>query len=146
MKVLLQRVSQASVSVNGKSLAEISAGYLLLTGLGDGDDRSKLRAMAEKIANMRLFPNEAGRFDKSILDIGGAALVVPQFTLFADTSKGRRPEFFGALKPELARPLVDEFVVTLKEVGVGKVECGEFGAHMMVSLVNDGPVTITLEN
>ena len=145
MRVLLQRVSKASVSVEGKVLGEISRGLLLLTGFGKGDDESKLLPMLEKIINFRIFPDEKGRFDKSVLDIGGEILVVSQFTLYADTTKGRRPDFFNALEPDKARALCDSFVELLKAKGIAKVACGEFGAHMFVNLENDGPVTIMLE-
>ena len=145
MRVLLQRVSKASVSVEEKVLGEISGGLLLLTGFGKGDDESKLLPMAEKIINLRVFPDEKGRFDKSVLDISGEILVVSQFTLYADTTKGRRPDFFNALEPDKARVLCDSFVQLLKSKGVSKVATGEFGAHMFVNLENDGPVTIMVE-
>ncbi len=146
MKVLLQRVNNASVEVDGTIVGKIGLGLLLLTGFGEGDDESVCDPMASKISTLRIFPDEKGRFDKSVLDVGGEVLVVPQFTLFADTSKGRRPEFFGALKPELAKPLVDVFKTQLLNTGISKVETGIFGAHMKVSLLNDGPVTIMLES
>lgn len=148
MKIVLQRVRRASVEVDGAIVGSIDAGLLLLVGFGEGDSTELLRPMAEKVANLRVFPDEkgTGRFDRSVLTVGGEVLVVPQFTLFADTSKGRRPEFFGALKPELARPLVGEFCKALREVGITKIAQGEFGAHMIVSLENDGPVTILLDS
>lgn len=139
-------MNNASVEVDDTIVGAIGCGLLLLTGFGEGDDESVCESMAAKISTLRIFPDEKGRFDKSVLDIGGEVLVVPQFTLFADTSKGRRPEFFGALKPELAKPLVDVFRAKLIGTGIKKVEAGIFGAHMKVSLLNDGPVTIMLED
>ena len=145
MKVVMQRVSHASVTVEGRVTGEIQRGVCLLVGFGPGDEAAKLKPMAEKIANMRIFPNEAGRFDRSTLDIGGGALLVPQFTLYADTRKGRRPDFFGALAPEAAAPLFDQFVAVFRETGVSPVGAGIFGAEMKVALENDGPVTIIVE-
>ncbi len=145
MKVLLQRVSSASVVVDGKTSGAIERGLLLLTGFGAGDDSSKLAPMAQKVANMRVFPNDEGRFHYSVLEVSGDLLAVPQFTLYADTSKGRRPEFFSALAPAEAAKLFDEFVNELKKAGVKRVETGVFGADMKVSLLNDGPVTIMVE-
>ncbi|MFV1951262.1 MAG: D-aminoacyl-tRNA deacylase [Nitrospinota bacterium] len=146
MKVLLQRVNYASVKVEGQVIARINKGLLLLAGFGEGDDDSKLKPMAEKIVNMRIFPDEKGRFHFSLLDINGSILVVPQFTLFADTGKGRRPEFFRALKPQLAGVLIEEFIDVFKQIGIKDILSGQFGAHMKVVLENDGPVTIMLEN
>lgn len=146
MKVLLQRVNYASVKVDEQVIAEINKGLLLLTGFGEGDDAGKLKPMAEKIVNMRIFPDSKGRFHLSVLDIDGSVLVVPQFTLFADTSKGRRPEFFRALKPQSASILIDKFVDAFKQLGIKDILSGQFGAHMKVGLENDGPVTIMLEN
>ncbi len=145
MKVLLQRVSRAAVTVQGKPISQIDSGLLLLTGIAEGDDLEVIKSFAKKIATLRVFPDDRGRFDRSLLDIKGQALVVSQFTLFADTSKGRRPEFFKAAKPEIAKPLCDKFVEALRSEGVEDVQQGEFGAHMLVELVNDGPVTIMLE-
>lgn len=145
MKVLLQRVDQASVSVAESVIGEIGLGLLLLTGIAEGDTEEIITTMAKKISTLRIFPDEKGRFDKSVLDITGGVLIVSQFTLFADTSKGRRPEFFKAAKPEIAKPLCDYFAKALAKEGVQKIAQGEFGAHMKVSLVNDGPVTIMLE-
>ncbi|MBI5184102.1 MAG: D-tyrosyl-tRNA(Tyr) deacylase [Nitrospinae bacterium] len=146
MKVLLQRVNYASVKVDELVISEINKGLLLLTGFGEGDDDSKLKPMAEKIVNMRIFPDEKSRFHFSLLDIDGSVLVVPQFTLFADTGKGRRPEFLKALKPQLARSLMDKFVCIFEQLGIKDVLSGQFGAYMKVELENDGPVTIMLEN
>jgi len=146
MKVLVQRVAHASVEVNGDIKGSIGPGLLLLTGFGQGDDATVCSPMASKIANLRIFPDEEGKFHRSLLDIEGAVLVVPQFTLFADTSKGRRPEFFGALKPELASGLVQIFADSLETAGIKQVAQGVFGAHMKVSLLNDGPVTIMIDS
>ncbi len=146
MKVLVQRVKEARVEVEGKLVGEIGPGLLLLVGLGKGDCEENLAEMAKKIANLRVFSDENDRFQYSLLDTEGAVLSVPQFTLFADTSKGRRPEFFSAMPPSEAAPLSEQFLARLKERGIKKVEAGQFGANMQVSLVNDGPVTIMLEN
>jgi len=145
MKVLLQRVASASVTVDGKVTGAIERGLLLLTGFGAGDDASKLVPMAQKVANMRIFPNDEGRFHFSVLEIGGGVLTVPQFTLYADTSKGRRPEFFSALAPAEATKLFDAFTLEFVKLGVKSVGKGVFGADMKVALLNDGPVTIMVE-
>ncbi|MFN8390452.1 MAG: D-aminoacyl-tRNA deacylase [Bdellovibrionota bacterium] len=145
MKVLLQRVSSASVTVDEKIRGAIGRGLVLLVGIAEGDTREKLEPMAAKLSNLRIFPDERGKFHYSLKDIGGEVLAVPQFTLFADTTKGRRPEFFGAMRPELAKPLFEEFAEALAAQGISRIECGVFGAHMAVELVNDGPVTIMLE-
>lgn len=145
MRVLLQRVTEASVSVDGETVGAIQRGYLMLVGVAPGDTDTTASAVAAKVANLRLFPDDAGRFDRSLLDVGGGALVVSQFTLFADTRKGRRPSFVGAARPETAAPLCDAFASALHEAGVSRVETGRFGADMKVSLVNDGPVTVWVE-
>ena len=145
MKVLLQRVQEASVAVAGEGIAQIGQGLLLFVGIAAEDSEAKLRPMAEKVAQLRIFPDERGRFHHSLLEVGGEALCVSQFTLIADTSKGRRPDFFGAMKPPQAEELFDGFVEQLRSLGVSEVACGRFGAKMEVSLVNDGPVTILLE-
>ena len=145
MRVVLQRVSQGRVSVNGQTVAEIGPGLVLLVGVGPGDGETQARQLAEKIANLRIFEDGAGKMNLSILDAGGAALVVSQFTLYADTRKGRRPSFTTAAAPELARPLVERFAVLLSELGV-PAHTGQFGAHMLVEIANDGPVTIWLES
>ena len=144
MKILLQRVSRAAVRVDGAVVGAIDQGLLLFVGFGQTNTEQDLAPMATKVANLRVFPDERGRFDRSLLDIGGAALLVPQFTLYADTSKGRRPDFTGAMAPDAASRLFDWFVAAMAETGVDKVETGRFGAHMQVELVNDGPVTILI--
>ena len=116
----------------------------MLLGIADGDDEAGIVRLAEKIARLRIFQNDEGKFDRSLLDTGGAALVVSQFTLIADTAKGNRPSFSHAARPEVAEPLYEQFCAALRELGVA-VETGVFGAHMDVELVNDGPVTIVLE-
>ena len=145
MRVLLQRVTQASVAIDGQVVGAIDTGYVLLTGIGPDDTPEVVERMAKKIAGLRLFPDEQGRFDRSLLDVGGGALVVSQFTLFGDASKGRRPSFVGAAPPEHAEPLCEAFAQALGAAGVGRVATGRFGADMQVALVNDGPVTLWLE-
>jgi len=140
----LQRVTRGSVTVDGEMVAKIGPGLVILLGVGHGDDEAKAKAMAEKIAMLRIFEDEAGKTNLSLLDVKGEALVVSQFTLYADARKGRRPSFTDAALPEVARPLVDTFVSLLRAQGVPTGE-GVFGAHMQVELVNDGPVTINLE-
>ncbi len=145
MKAVLQRVNQGSVSVSGDRIAEISRGLVILLGVGPDDSPEISWQMARKIAQLRIFPDEAGKMNYSLLDIKGSALVVPQFTLYADTSRGHRPSFTQAAAPEKARPLTDHFASCLAELGI-PTQQGEFGAHMLVEIHNDGPVTITLES
>lgn len=144
MRAVIQRVSEASVRVAGELVGQIDSGLLILIGVGPLDDPAAADMLAEKIANLRIFADEAGRFNRSLIEVGGAALVVSQFTLFADTRKGRRPSFIDAAPPEIAAPLVDTFAAALRRHGM-RVATGAFGAHMQVALVNDGPVTITLD-
>lgn len=144
MKAILQRVSQGSVTVDKKVVAEIGQGYMILLGIGPEDDLSIAEQLADKIAHLRIFEDDAEKMNLSALDVGGQAIVVSQFTLYADTSRGRRPSFIGAAKPELAEPLVTAFAQMLRERSV-PTQMGVFGAHMEVALVNDGPVTIVLE-
>lgn len=144
MKVVVQRVSAGRVSVEKRTVAEIGPGLVLLVGVAPGDQEEKARLLAEKIANLRIFEDDQGKMNLSILDTGGAAIVVSQFTLYADTRKGRRPSFTDAALPDLARPLVDRFAALLAGYGV-PTQTGEFGAHMLVEIDNDGPVTILLE-
>jgi D-tyrosyl-tRNA(Tyr) deacylase len=140
VKAVVQRVARASSTPGGA----IGAGLCILLGVADSDDEAVAVRLAEKTARLRIFQNDEGKFDRSLLDTGGAALVVSQFTLIADTSKGNRPSFSGAARPELAEPLYERFAEALRELGV-PVETGVFGARMAVELVNDGPVTIVLE-
>ena len=144
MRVVLQRVLSGSVRVLGIPIAQIGPGLVILLGIGPKDGERQAQQMVEKIANLRIFEDETGKINRSILDIGGEAIVVSQFTLYADTRKGRRPSFTDAAAPELAQPLVEKFASLLSEQGVA-VQTGEFGAHMLVQITNDGPVTIWLE-
>ena len=144
MRIVLQRVRRGRVSVAGHSVAEIGRGVVLLVGVGPGDGEAQVLALAEKIAHLRIFEDEGGKMNLSLLEAGGEALVVSQFTLYADTRKGRRPSFTDAALPEVARPLVERLAEQLRELGVPACT-GEFGAHMLVEIENDGPVTIWLE-
>ena len=144
MRIVLQRVSYASVDVDGKRIADIGQGVLLLVGIGSEDSTVDLGKTAKKIIDLRIFEDDEGKMNRSLRDIGGAVLAVSQFTLYADISKGRRPSFVHAAPPELAEPLFDSFVNALRSESVD-VQTGEFGAKMAVRLENDGPVTLTLE-
>ena len=144
MKAVVQR-SRALRAARGRACtAAIGAGVLVLLGVAAGDGEADAARLAGKVARLRVFENDAGRFDRSLLDTGGAALVVSQFTLLADTAKGNRPSFTAAAEPERAEPLYERFCAALRELGV-PVETGVFGARMEVELVNDGPVTIVLD-
>ena len=144
MRVLVQRVRQGRVTVANQIVAEIGQGLVVLVGIApqDGDDQA--RYLADKIANLRIFEDEQGKMNRSCLDIHGQAIVVSQFTLYADTRKGRRPSFTDAAPPEIAQPLVDRFAQMISELGI-PTQTGEFGAHMLVEIDNDGPVTIWME-
>jgi D-aminoacyl-tRNA deacylase len=144
MRVILQRVRRGSVSVSGLPVAEIGLGVVLLLGVGPHDGEEQARYLVEKIANLRIFEDEQGKINRSLLEVGGSAIVVSQFTLYADTRKGRRPSFTDAAPPEIARPLVERFASLLALQGV-PTQTGEFGAHMLVEIENDGPVTIWME-
>jgi D-tyrosyl-tRNA(Tyr) deacylase len=144
MRALLQRVSSASVSVEGAEIGQIGSGLLILVCAMQGDREANARQLATKVAKLRLFQDEAGKMNLDLADVGGAALVISQFTLAADTSRGNRPGYSAAAAPELAEPLYLAFAQYLREAGV-PVETGQFGAEMQVSLVNDGPVTIWIE-
>lgn len=145
MKVLLQRVTHASVKVDEEIIGSCSAGLLLLVGFGKDDSESNLKTMAEKLIHLRVFPDENGRFHHSVLEIGGEILAVPQFTLYGETNKGRRPDFFNALHPDQATELFDQFAALLSDLTGKEIATGQFGAHMQVALENDGPVTLLLE-
>lgn len=144
MRVLLQRVTRGAVSVEGRNIAEIGRGLVILLGIGDGDGEAEIAYLTEKISRLRIFEDEQGKMNLSLLDVGGEAIVVSQFTLYADTKKGRRPSYAHAAAPELAEPLVDAFVEALQARGV-PTQSGVFGAHMLVEIENDGPVTIWME-
>jgi D-tyrosyl-tRNA(Tyr) deacylase len=145
VRALLQRVERASVDVDGRAVASIGRGLLVLLGVGARDDEAVAIDLARKVAELRIFADEAGRTNRSLLDVGGAAMVVSQFTLYADTRRGRRPGFTEAARPDLAEALYLRFASALRESGVGTVETGFFGAEMRVELVNDGPFTIWLD-
>ena len=145
MRIVLQRVKEASVTVAGEKISAIGPGLLLLVGVADGDGEPEADWLAEKIAGLRIMPDEDGKMNLSVKDTGGAVLAVSQFTLLADTRKGKRPSFIKAAPPEEATRLFDYFCERVRSAGVGTVETGSFGAMMDVHLVNDGPVTIVLE-
>ncbi len=145
MRLLLQRVCRASVSVEGGAPRAIGPGLCVFVGIGPEDDEAVARKMAEKTSNLRIFANVEGKFDKSVLDIKGEALVVSQFTLYGDCGKGRRPDFTGSMPPRKAGPLYRYYCEELKDLGV-PVKTGEFGAKMKVDILNDGPVTIWIES
>lgn len=145
MRILLQRVTSASVSVAGETIGRCGPGLLLLVGIGKSDTEITIDAMIQKVIHLRIFADDSGRMNRSLLDCGGAVLAVSQFTLYADCRKGRRPSFIEAADPETGFHLFDSFVVKLRTF-VGQVEAGRFGAMMQVQLVNDGPVTIWLDS
>lgn len=144
MRAVLQRVRSGRVSVDGEPLAEIGPGLVVLLGVGQGDGEEQAHWLARKCATLRIFEDEDGKFNHSVGDVGGEALVVSQFTLYADSRKGRRPSFVEAADPDIAEPLVDRFAELLAEQGV-PTQAGSFGEHMLVEIDNDGPVTIVLE-
>ena len=145
MRVVLQRVSRAAVRVDGATVGEIGAGMLALVGVAEGDDEAAADRIAAKVAGLRIFSDAEGRFNESVAEIGGAVLVVSQFTLISDVRKGRRPSFTGAARPELAEPLVERFAQQLEAEGL-TVARGVFGAMMEVNLVNDGPFTVVIDS
>lgn len=145
MRVLLQRVTHASVSVDGETVGQIGKGFVALVGVGHGDGEEQAAWLARKVAGLRVFEDAGGKFNLALHDVGGSVLVVSQFTLYADASKGRRPAFTGAAPPEIAEPLVERFAAMLRQDYRVPVEMGVFGAHMLVEIHNDGPVTILLE-
>lgn len=144
MRAILQRVSRAAVRVDGQVLGSIGPGLVVLLGVGQGDSEAEAHQLAEKTAQLRIFADSAGKFNLSALDVGAEMLVISQFTLFADTRRGRRPSFSGAGQPALAEPLVRCFCHELRRLGLTVAE-GQFGAHMLVEIHNDGPVTISLD-
>jgi D-tyrosyl-tRNA(Tyr) deacylase len=144
MRVVLQRVSQASVSINGRLTALIERGFCLLVGFTHDDTVAQVDWMAEKVAGLRLFGDAQGKMNLALGDVGGAVLVVSQFTLYGDSAKGRRPSFIDAARPEVAIPLYERFLAALRGLGLS-VAAGEFGADMQVAIHNDGPVTLILD-
>jgi D-aminoacyl-tRNA deacylase len=144
MRVVLQRVTRASVSIEGRRVGAIETGFLLLAGFTHSDTPEQAVWMAEKVAGLRIFSDAAGKMNLALAEVGGAVLVVSQFTLYGDSAKGRRPSFIDAARPEQAIPLYQRFCAELRVRGL-RVETGEFGAEMEVELVNDGPVTLILE-
>ncbi|MCJ7700687.1 MAG: D-aminoacyl-tRNA deacylase [Anaerolineales bacterium] len=144
MRVVLQRVKRGSVKVEGETVAAIGPGLVILLGVGPEDGDEEVEALVNKIATLRIFEDDAGKINLSVLEVGGEAIVVSQFTLYADTRKGRRPSFTGAAASNIASPLVDRFAERLSQAGV-PTQKGVFGAHMQVEIHNDGPVTIWME-
>ena len=144
MRAVIQRVTQASVTVDGETVGQIGPGLVILAGVGHGDGADEVEALASKIAHLRIFADDGGKMNRSLLESGGGALVISQFTLHGDCRKGRRPSFVGAADPETAAPLVDALVERFRALGV-ETATGRFGAMMQVALVNDGPVTIVLD-
>ena len=144
MRVVLQRVSRASVTIEGRRVGDIAQGFLLLAGFTHSDTAQQAEWMAEKIAGLRIFSDPEGKMNLALAEVGGAVLVVSQFTLYGDSARGRRPSFIDAARPEQAIPLYERFCAELRGRGL-RVETGEFGAEMQVELVNDGPVTLILE-
>jgi D-tyrosyl-tRNA(Tyr) deacylase len=145
MRAVIQRVTRGSVSIEGTTVGDIGAGLVILLGIRTGDGDAEAVWLAHKIANLRIFADQEGKFNRSLIELGGEALVVSQFTLYGNARKGRRPSFTSAARPEVAEPLVDRFVQHLREAGVRRVACGEFQAMMLVEIHNDGPVTIILD-
>jgi len=145
VRAVIQRVNYGRVTIDGRVTADIGKGLVILLGIGPGDDEEKSAALAKKIAQLRIMEDAQGKMNLSILDTGGSAVVVSQFTLYADTRKGNRPSFTDAAPPQTASPLVDHFVAQLRALGI-PTQTGEFGAHMLVALENDGPVTIWIES
>lgn len=146
MRVVIQRVLEASVKVEGKIVSEIKTGILVLLGIEANDSKEDIDWLTKKVVQLRIFPNESGNMNQSVLDIDGGVIVVSQFTLYASTKKGNRPSFINAAKPDIAVPLYEDFVKTLEGKLSKKVGTGIFGADMKVSLINDGPVTICIDS
>ncbi len=145
MRAILQRVKRGAVSVDGQVMENIVSGLVILVGTTHDDTLAQAEALARKMANLRIFEDEAGKMNLSTLDVGGEALVVSQFTLYADCRRGRRPSFTEAARPEVAEPLIEHFIHALQSEGISHVASGAFGAHMLVEIHNDGPVTIILD-
>jgi D-tyrosyl-tRNA(Tyr) deacylase len=145
MRAVIQRVQSGRVLVEGRTVGEIGPGLVILVGAGHGDGRPEADRLADKITNLRIFADDQGKTNLSLLEVGGGALVISQFTLYADCRKGRRPSFVYAAPPEVAEPLVDGFAQRLRQNGAPRVEMGEFGAMMLVEIENDGPFTVFLD-
>ena len=145
MKIVIQRSKEASVIVDGSVIGEIDFGMVILLGIGPEDGEKQIQWLAEKSVNLRIYEDDEGKMNRSLLDVGGEILLISQFTLYGDCRKGRRPSFAKAAPPQLAEPLVEKFAQKLRELGVKKVATGKFGADMKVSLLNDGPVTLVIE-
>lgn len=145
MRAVIQRVERASVSVEGEIRGQIGAGFLVLIGVEEGDGDADFKYIADKVPNLRVFEDEQGKMNRSLLDVGGEVLAVSQFTLLGDARGGRRPSFIAAARPETADPMYERLVADWRARGI-RVETGVFGAHMKVALVNDGPVTILLDS
>jgi D-tyrosyl-tRNA(Tyr) deacylase len=145
MRAVIQRVSEARVDVDSETIGSIGKGLMVLIAAGPGDQESDAKLLADKIANLRIFSDEADKMNLSLLDIGGELLGISQFTLFGDARKGRRPSFVAAMEPVEAARLYERVLTGLRDLGVSKVACGRFGADMKVALVNDGPVTILVD-
>jgi D-tyrosyl-tRNA(Tyr) deacylase len=146
MRAVVQRVSKASVRIGTRVAGSIDGGLCVLLGAGAGDGANDLAYLVDKIVNLRIFADDAGKMNRSVLDVGGGVLVISQFTLYGDARQGRRPAFTGALEPVAARALYEQALVAIRAAGVARVEAGEFGADMQVELINDGPVTILLDS
>ncbi len=146
MRVVVQRCLEASVSIDGSIVGQIDQGLLVLLGIGPTDAEREVQWMCKKLSQLRIFEDEQGKMNKSLLEVKGAVLVVSQFTLYGNCRKGRRPSFAGAGHPSMAEPLVERFCTVLSDMGVENVESGRFGADMKVSLINDGPVTLIIDS
>ncbi len=145
MRAVVQRVARASVAVEGEGVGAIDLGFVILLGVTHTDGEEQARWLASKIAGLRILPDDEGKMNRSLLDVGGSALVISQFTLYGDCRKGRRPSFTDAARPEVAEPLCDRFVELLRQAGVRRVDSGVFGAYMQVEIHNDGPVTLIVD-
>jgi D-tyrosyl-tRNA(Tyr) deacylase len=145
VRALVQRVRYGAVTIDGQKAGEIGSGLVILLGVRNGDEEKDAKFLAAKCANLRIFPDENGNMNRSLLEVGGEALIISQFTLYGDTRKGRRPSFIDAARPEISEPLYEAFVVQMQSQGI-QVATGKFGAMMMVEIHNDGPVTLMLES
>ena len=145
MRAVIQRVREGKVTVEGETMGAIGPGLVMLLGVGQDDTAAEAEKLAQKIAHLRIFADAEGKTNLSALDVGAEALVISQFTLYADCKKGRRPSFTDAAPPEIAEPLIEHFMAVLREAGIERVETGRFGARMLVEIHNDGPVTIFLD-